>query len=124
MTVRRKSFTASAASLFCFSLADAASLFPSCSLLAWESLLASECLSALCVCVPPNCTDVLAPVDHHVGFAHKRLIKSLYKSWSRWNLGARQGGFSCPEKRIKLLQWADAAWAHMQRDEYSVRKIV
>jgi hypothetical protein len=64
--------------------------------------------------VPPNCTDVLAPVDHHVGFAHKRLIKDLYKhdleqSWSRWNLGARQGGFSCAEKRVKLLRWADTA---------------
>ena len=75
-------------------------------------------LDIFCVCVPPHCTDILAPVDHHVGLTHKKLIRVLYQqdieeSWRQWNLGSTEGGFSCSEKRIKLTEWAAAAWVYM-----------
>jgi hypothetical protein len=81
----------------------------------------AEELGIFLVCVPPDCTDVLAPVDHHVALTCKRLVKKLYlldleAHWMRWSRGSEDGGFTDSEKRIKLTEWTAAAWAVMNED--------
>lgn len=81
----------------------------------------AEQLGIFLICVPPNCTDVLAPVDHHVAVTCKRLVKKLYlldleQNWVRWSNKSTDGGFSDAEKRVKLTEWAAAAWEVMNED--------
>ena len=81
----------------------------------------AEQLGIFLVCVPPDCTDVLAPVDHHVALTCKRLVKKLYlmdleAHWIRWSRGSEEGGFTDSQKRIKLTEWTAAAWAVMNDD--------
>jgi hypothetical protein len=65
---------------------------------------------------PPDCTDVIAPCDHHVFLTLKNMIKAFYRKMSQalrdlW-ADSRDNGSLCPSnKRIQIAQWVSAAWA-------------
>jgi hypothetical protein len=69
-----------------------------------------------------NCTDVAAPVDHHVGCLLKVRMKKFYekdleKNYILWRGCGEEGVFSvlgASERRIKIAQWLDAAWSELR----------
>jgi hypothetical protein len=63
---------------------------------------------------PPDCTDVVAPCDHHVFLRLKELIKAFYKEMSQVNrdLWARDSAaLSDSRKRVLVAQWVSRAWS-------------
>jgi hypothetical protein len=70
---------------------------------------------------PPDCTDVVAPVDHHVGARLKRIISQFYhddleRSIDSWCMPAGLGGLSASQRRMYMAQWVAAAW-HVIRED-------
>ena len=69
---------------------------------------------------PASCTDVVAPVDHHVGVRLKEIIGRQYTSHleanrEKWTLNEDQEGhFSASDRRMLLTQWAEAAWEELK----------
>lgn len=67
---------------------------------------------------PPDCTDVIAPCDHHV-FKHlKELIKEFYRKVSEeqraiWADSKNNDSLSQSNKRILIAQWVSIAWESM-----------
>jgi len=60
---------------------------------------------------PPECTDCVAPPDHHVGARVKELIGVFYRAEledfrQKW----MEDGLSSPECRMKMVTWAAGAW--------------
>jgi hypothetical protein len=56
---------------------------------------------------PADCTDVCAPVDHHVGYRMKQLMSGFYhealeKNADSWNLPPCMGGLSAAERRMHM----------------------
>jgi hypothetical protein len=63
----------------------------------------------------PNCTDVISPVDRHVGKVLKDRIHAKYetalKSNARmWSMDEAHGGLSTARKRILVATWTSEAW--------------
>ena len=71
---------------------------------------------------PASCTDVVAPVDHHVGVRLKEIIGRLYTSHleanrRRWQLAeGRDGHFTASDRRMLLTQWAEVAWEELKEN--------
>jgi hypothetical protein len=74
------------------------------------------------VYTPPNCTDVVAPVDHHVGRKLKGLIEDFYHAAMAINRDAWcnppgiHGGLEAWERRVLMTCWVARAWAIIQSD--------
>ena len=71
------------------------------------------------VYTPTNCTDVVAPIDHHVGAALKRIIGKLYHAAleankDQWCNPPGQGGLEAWERRVFIASWIVQAWDIMQ----------
>jgi hypothetical protein len=71
------------------------------------------------VYTPPDCTDVVAPVDHHVGAQFKRIMSRYYhaqvaKNQDSWNLPPKEGGLSASMRRQYMACWAAAAWLELK----------
>lgn len=67
------------------------------------------------VYTPPDCTDVVAPCDHHVFVRLKGLIKDFYHAQSEasredWASSKDNDSLSASKRRILLAQWVSAAW--------------
>jgi hypothetical protein len=71
----------------------------------------------------PNCTDIISPVDRHVGAALKAKIFARYNealkaNKNMWSLPAAQGGLSDPRKRMLLATWSSEAWREMCNENH------
>lgn len=63
---------------------------------------------------PPNCTDLIAPIDHHVGKWLKDRIKRRYsaalaQNWETWRDAAQNQSLAAPKRRMMLAGWLDDA---------------
>jgi len=70
---------------------------------------------------PPDCTDVVAPVDHHVGARLKRIISQFYHddlehNIDSWCMPSGLGGLSASQRRMCMAQWVAAAWSVLRED--------
>jgi hypothetical protein len=77
----------------------------------------------------PNCTDVISPVDRHVGTVlvlkdkiHKKYEDALKSNARMWSLPAGEGGLSDARKRALLATWTSEAWTELCRDNKHVLK--
>ena len=73
-----------------------------------------------------NCTDVAAPIDHHVGCYLKVKVKGWYELDLEQNYDLWRGGVDDVEaanpheflntttRRIKMAQWLDEAWGELR----------
>ena len=71
-----------------------------------------------CAFTPADCTDVVSPVDHHVGQALKLKIARRYEETCEehaeiWDLPWREGGLSASKKRRLVATWASEAWKEL-----------
>ena len=72
---------------------------------------------------PADCTDVVAPVDHHVGARVKMIIGKYFDAemelhlaeWESANLSA-----SC--RRMLMTTWVLAAWRKVRTEDDFLRK--
>jgi hypothetical protein len=60
---------------------------------------------------PPDCTDVVAPVDHHVGAALKHVMGKLYHAaleanYDEWTTN----GLPSWKRRVLMAEWTALAW--------------
>jgi hypothetical protein len=67
---------------------------------------------------PPNCTDCVSPVDHHIGMRLKAMMAEEYekeyeKDEEAWHLPKRQGGLGDKKKRMLVARWASHAWQRL-----------
>jgi hypothetical protein len=72
-------------------------------------------LNILPAFTPPDCTDVVAPSDHHVGARLKKYISLFYhmdmeENRTRWCNPPGQGGLEAWERRVLMAKWTCAAW--------------
>lgn len=67
---------------------------------------------------PPDCTDVIAPCDHHVFLRLKELIKKFYREVSEvqrgvWADSTKNGSLAASNKRVQVARWVSAAWEEL-----------
>jgi hypothetical protein len=70
------------------------------------------------VYTPPDCTNVIAPCDHHVFLRLKELLKAFYRQISQtqravWADCKNNDSLSQSNKRIQIAQWVSVAWTDM-----------
>jgi hypothetical protein len=67
------------------------------------------------VFTPSQCTDVVAPGDHHVGQWMKDAMRVMYEAEMDNNIeNWEEGGLSAAERRIYIVTWVAEAWKVMQ----------
>lgn len=69
----------------------------------------------------PNCTDLISPVDRHVGATIKSKIYAKYKKAHKtnkhlWTRPEAKGGLSASRKRVLVATWVSEAWKEACRD--------
>lgn len=64
------------------------------------------------VFTPPNCTDCVSPVDHHIGKTLKTKIRKLAHEEFDGD-GWHGGDLKVMDKRMKVAYWASVAWRGM-----------
>ena len=69
-----------------------------------------EELNIFMVFGPAECTDVVAPVDAHVGVHVKNLVGEMYHE--HMDSEERDKEFTDSERRVHLMQWSKAAWLY------------
>lgn len=79
------------------------------------------------VYTPPDCTDVVAPCDHHVGAFFKKTMSGFYhddleKNMDDWCSPVGQGGLTASERRMRMAIWAAATWAIVRGRSEFLRK--
>jgi hypothetical protein len=75
------------------------------------------------VFTPSQCTDVVAPVDHHIGAWMKHAMSYMYeeeleKNLERWE----DGGLSAAERRVYIANWVAVAWSTLSAKAEFIRK--
>ena len=76
-----------------------------------EALLA---LNVYPVLTPANCTDVTAPVDHHIGAAIKAKMRIMYEVWiDQWERDG-EPPLSASDRRLLLANWVSVAWEELK----------
>jgi hypothetical protein len=68
------------------------------------------------VYTPVNCTDVAAPIDHHVGARLKGIIKRLYVRDFAANIDQWVFELSASKRRMHIASWVSEAWAELKED--------
>ena len=75
------------------------------------------------VFTPSQCTDVVAPVDHHVGAWMKQCMSQLYEKELEDNIELwEDGGLSAAERRIYIVNWVASAWKCLKTKSEFLRK--
>lgn len=79
------------------------------------------------VYTPPDCTDVVAPCDHHIGAFFKKTMSGFYHSSlernrDEWCNPVGHGGLSASQRRIHMAIWAAATWAILREKTEFIRK--
>jgi len=79
--------------------------------------------------LPAGCTDVAAPVDHHVGALLKLLVRSAYEesledpvNFAMWREHGAQDSLSTAKRRMWICKWNDIAWGKMRTMELFLLK--
>jgi hypothetical protein len=67
-------------------------------------------------------TDLLQPVDHHVGAMMKKYIAALYKvevelNYDEWRGYKANESLAAGRRRVYMAKWLARAWAFIQQDE-------
>jgi hypothetical protein len=76
----------------------------------------------------PNCTDVISPVDRHVGKVLKDRIHAKYETALKanarmWSMDEAHGGLSAARKRILVATWTSEAWKELCTDnQYTIER--
>ena len=75
---------------------------------------------------PPDCTDSVAPCDHHVFARIKKIISRLYDialdgNRESWCNPPEFGGLRAWQRRVYLATWAAVAWDIVKRDKDFLR---
>ena len=70
---------------------------------------------------PANCTDVVSPVDHHVGAGIKRKMYAMYEAAfdsdpDKFTSPAGEGGLTAKDKRMLMATWASKSWESLCTD--------
>ena len=76
-----------------------------------------ECLAQMnthAVNPPVNCTDIVAPIDHHVGeWIKKRMARryaaALSTNWDVWRTASENDNLSATRRRQFMAEWLDEA---------------
>ena len=68
------------------------------------------------VYTPVNCTDVVAPIDHHVGARMKNIIKKLYVRDFAANIDQWTYHLSASQRRVYIANWVSEAWDELKTD--------
>lgn len=68
------------------------------------------------VYTPPNCTDCIAPCDHHVLLRLKNTVKDFYRAMSQakraeWALCDQNRSLEASSMRVTIARWIGDAWA-------------
>jgi hypothetical protein len=71
--------------------------------------------------IPPNCTDVLQPVDHNVGARLKFIMNSFYKmdlerNFDRWRDYKNNSSLTQSMRRMLMAFWLNEAWDFLKHD--------
>ena len=75
------------------------------------------------VYTPVNCTDVTAPIDHHVGARLKSIISGLYvRDFSR-NMERWLDHLTAGERRMYIASWVVEAWDLLKVDGDFFKKV-
>jgi hypothetical protein len=75
------------------------------------------------VFTPSQCTDVVAPVDHHIGAWMKQCMSYLYERELELNLNRwEDGGLSAAERRIFIVNWVACAWESLKTKAEFIRQ--
>ena len=72
---------------------------------------------------PPNCTDLVQPVDHHVGIAIKQFMHKLYlielkNNYDLWRSYKSSGALSASHRRMLMAEWLDIAWSLIRENSH------
>ena len=75
---------------------------------------------------PADCTDCIAPVDHHVTNALKHIISGFYHqdledNLDHWCNPVGQGGLEAWQRRVKMATWVAVAWTLLREDAAFLR---
>lgn len=68
------------------------------------------------VYTPVNCTDVAAPIDHHVGARIKNTIKGLYIRDFDAHLDQWTHTLTASDRRMHIAKWVAEAWDQIKDD--------
>jgi hypothetical protein len=85
-----------------------------------ENQQALDDLNVYQVLTPANCTDVTAPIDHHVGAGIKARMRVLYEHWVEGWERAGEPKVSASERRLLLARWVSVAWESLQTNAESL----
>jgi hypothetical protein len=74
-----------------------------------------------------NCTDIISPVDRHVGETIKKKIHGFYKEALKtnsrmWELPGKDGGLTDTKRRILVATWTSEAWKQFCAENHTVIK--
>ena len=75
---------------------------------------------------PPNCTDLVAPIDHHVGALLKQRMKKSYaaalmRNWDTWRTKKNNGSLCAKRRRMMMAEWLEEAWNELREDSDFIR---
>ena len=75
---------------------------------------------------PPNCTDLVAPINHHVGALLKQRMKksnaaALMRNWDTWRTKENNGSLCAKRRRMMMAGWLEEAWNELREDSDFIR---
>ena len=78
------------------------------------------------VYTPADCTDMVAPCDHHVGARLKHIVSAFYHAELEehrddWCNPPTQGGLKAWQRRVKMATWVACAWSILKEDSQFLR---
>ena len=74
----------------------------------------------------PNCTDLVAPIDHHVGARLKQRMKKFYgealeQNWDTWREAENNDSLCAKRRRMLMAGWLEQAWNELREDSDFIR---
>ena len=77
--------------------------------------------------IPPGLTDLLQPVDNHVGARTKAIIAALYKvevevNFQEWRGYQSNGSLSAGMRRRHMARWLALAWEWLKANPYIIHQ--
>ena len=80
------------------------------------------------VFTPSYCTDVVSPVDHHVGARLKQKMATYYhaeldKNFVDWCKSLQEGGLHTWERRVLIAKWLAEAWEAIKTDSDFIKAV-
>jgi hypothetical protein len=83
--------------------------------------------NTLLVRPPPNCTDLVCPIDHHVGQwlkvrMRQRYTEKLHENWDLWRNADTNDSLSSANRRMLLAGWLSEAWGDLQNDPEFIQR--